>query len=303
MTDAPERAPLAPVPGLPSTEAAALAKQHGLSQLGTRPPFLRYLREIWRRRSFLVTLSSGQSYAKHQENHLGQLWSLLNPALLIASYFFIFGVLLKTTGTVSNKVGFLSIGVVLFAYTSTILTRGSKSITSNLSLVRGLHFPRAILPIAVVLTELIAALPSFGLLFAVMLLTGESPSLRWLLFPVAVLLLSGVASGFAFIGARVVNASKDIGNLIPVIVRLLRYTSGVFFPVAHYADNLPAPWSGILVYQPFALPLEAARQSLMSPEDHPLDLTVWWALAAWAIVLPAIGIVIFWWDEARYGRG
>lgn len=301
MTSGPSRAPLPP--RLSSPEAESLARRHGLTPLGTRPPFGRYLRQLWRRRSFIWTLASAQSYAKNHDNRLGQLWTLLNPALLIASYFLIFGVLLQTTGSVSNKVGFLSIGVVLFAFTSSVVTRGSKAITSNLNLVRGLHFPRAILPLAVTLTELIASLPAFGLLLVVMVLTGETPSVRWLLLPLAIVLHSGVLAGCAFLGARIVNASKDLGQLIPVVVRLLRYTSGVFFPVAHYAERLDPPWDAVLVYQPFALPLEAARQALMSPADHPFDITVWWALAAWAVGLFAVGLLVFWVDEARYGRG
>ncbi|MEX1907762.1 ABC transporter permease [Janibacter sp. Y6] len=291
------------MPSLSSAEATALAQRHGLTELGTRPPFGRYLRDLWRRRAFLWTLSSAQSYAKNHDNRLGQLWNLLNPALLIASYFLIFGVLLGTTGSVSNKVGFLSIGVVLFTFTSSVITRGSKSVTSNLNLVRALHFPRAVLPLSVALTELIAALPAFALLLVVMVLTGETPSVRWLLLVPAILLQTGVLAGFALIGSRLVNASKDIGQLIPVVVRLLRYTSGVFFPVAQYADRLPGLWGDVLIYQPFALPLEAARQALMSPADHPFDLTVWWALAAWAVGLLAVGMVVFWIDEARYGRG
>lgn len=303
MTAGPTRAPHPPVPRLSSAEAAALAERHGLTALGTRPPLGRYLRDLWRRRSFLWTLSSAQSYAKNHDNQLGQLWNLLNPALLVASYFLIFGVLLKTTGTVENKVGFLSIGVILFTYTSSVMTRGAKAITSNLNLVRALHFPRAVLPLSVTLTELIAALPAFALLLVVMVLTGETPSLRWLFFPLAVLLQTGMLAGLALIGARIVNASKDLGQLIPVVVRLLRYTSGVFFPVAHYAQDLPDPWRVVVVYQPFALPLDAARQTLMSPSDYPFDATVWWSLAAWSVGLLVIGMVVFWGDEARYGRG
>lgn len=303
MTEGPSRAPSVPVQGLSPQEAQALAERHGLTRLGTRPPFGQYVRDLWRRSSFLWTLSSAQSYARNHDNRLGQLWQLLNPALLIGSYFLIFGVLLGTTGSVSNRIGFLSIGVILFAYTSSVITRGAKSITSNLGLVRGLRFPRAVLPLSVTLTELIAAVPAFGLLVVVMLVTEETPSLRWLLLPVAIVLQTGILAGLAFIGARVVNASKDIGQLIPVVVRLLRYTSGVFFPVAQYADRLPGIWGDVLVYQPFALPLEAARQALMSPQDHPFDITTWWALAAWSVVLLVLGLVVFWRDEAKYGRG
>lgn len=300
MTEAPQRASLPPA--LSTEEAAELAKQHGLRTFSERPPLGRYLSDLWQRRSFIWTLSSSESYAKNEDNRLGQVWAVLNPALLILSYYAIFGLLLGTDRGVDNFVGFLAIGVVMFSFTSSVVTRGSKAITGRLSLVRALHFPRAILPISVALTEFIAALPAFALLFVLMFATGETPSLSWLLFPVAVLLQGVALLGIAFICARLVNMSRDLGNLIPVIVRLLRYCSGVFFPVVHYAQNLPPAFQDLVVYQPFALMLSLGRQSLLGA-DNPLALNDWLMMTAWAVGLTVVGLVIFWWDEARYGRG
>ena len=301
MTEAPPRASLPPA--LSTEEASALAARHGLKTLSERPPLGRYLTDLWQRRSFIWTLSSAESYAKNEDNRLGQLWAVLNPAMLIASYFAIFGLLLDTREGVNNFVGFLGIGVVMFAFTSSVVTRGAKAITGNLSLVRALHFPRAILPISVALTEFIASLPAFALLFVLMIATGENPDREWLLFPVAVVLQGLALLGVAFIGARMVNASRDLGNLIPIIVRLLRYVSGVFFAVERYAQNLPKVFEDILVYQPFALMLTLGRQSLLTDKDSSVVLTDWVAMAAWAVGLSVIGLVLFWWDEARYGRG
>lgn len=301
MTEAPQRASLPPA--LTGAEAAALAERHGLRTLGERPPLRRYLRDLWDRRSFVWTLSRAQSYAQNEGNHLGQLWAVLNPLLLIGSYFVIFGLVLGTRGNVENFIAFLAIGVVLFSFTSSVITSGAKAITGNINLVRALHFPRAILPISVTLRELLTAAPGFALLFVVVLVTGETPSWEWLLFPVAVGLQGLFLLGLALIGARVVNASRDLGNLIPVIVRMLRYVSGVFFPVSHYGAELGEPWGAILVNQPFALCLDTGRQALMGGEAFPLQPMQWLTLAAWAVGTLLVGLVVFWWDEARYGRG
>lgn len=299
MTEAPSRAPLPPA--LSTDEAAELAARHGLRTLSERPPLRQYVADIWRRRSFVWTLSSAQSYAKNEDNHLGQVWAVLNPLFLILSYYAIFGLLLKTSRGVDNFVGFLAIGVVMFSFTSTVITRGAKAITGNLSIVRALHFPRAILPISITLTELIALLPALGLILALMLVTGERPTWEWLLFPVAVVMQALALSGLAMMAARLVNASRDLGNLIPVVVRLLRYVSGVFFPVVHYAQNLPDAVGNVLIYQPFALMLNIGRQSLLG--DESIIARDWLMMAAWAIALPVIGLLVFWRDEARYGRG
>ena len=299
MTEAPARRPLPAA--LTTDESRELAERHGLRSLNQRPPLGRYLVDVWRRRSFLWTLSSAESYAKNEANHLGQVWAILPPAVLNGSYFLIFGLLLSTRGGIENFVGFLSIGVVMFGFTSSVITRGAKAITGRLGIVRALHFPRAILPMSVALTEFLATVPAFGLLFVLMLLTGERPSWEWLLFPVAVIIQGVTLLGFAFIAARLVNASQDMANLIPVVVRLLRYVSGVFFPVAHYVAGAPAVIQAALTLQPFALMLTIVRQSLLGSE--PVVLSDWLIMTGWAVVIAGVGLVYFWRAETRYGRG
>ena len=194
--------PVSPRPevsGLSPEAAERLAAEHGLTALGERPRLVRYLADIWRRRSFLYSLASGQAVAYYQGNRLGVLWSFFNPALLILAYFFVFGILLDTGGGVENFVGFLSIGIVLFVFMSSSLTAGSKAIKQNLGLVRALRFPRALMPLSVVIAEFLASLPAFVLLFALMFATGETPQWKWLLFPVVVVLLATILTGFGLI--------------------------------------------------------------------------------------------------------
>lgn len=299
MTEAPARRPLAAA--LTIDESRQLAERHGLRSLNQRPPLRQYIADLWRRRSFLWTLSSAESHAKNEANHLGQVWAILNPAVLIGSYFMIFGLLLGTRGGIDNFVGFLSIGVVMFSFTSSVVTRGARAITGRLGIVRALHFPRAILPMSVTLTEFLATVPAFVLLFVLMLLTGERPDWEWLLFPVAVIIQGVTLLGFAFIAARLVNASQDMANLIPVVVRLLRYVSGVFFPVAHYVAGAPPVVQAVLTLQPFALMLTTVRQSLLNSE--PVVLSDWLIMTGWAVVIAVVGLIYFWRAETRYGRG
>lgn len=288
-------------PALSAEQAADVAARHGLRALSERPPLGRYLVDVWHRLPFLWTLSSASSYARNEANHLGQVWAFLNPALLIGSYYLIFGMLLETRGGVENFVAFLSIGVVMFSFTSAVVTRGAKAITGRLGLVRSLHFPRAILPMSVTLTELLANIPGFILLFALLLLTGETPMLKWALFPAAIAMQAVALLGFAFIAARLVNASRDMENFIPVLVRLLRYVSGVFFPVAHYVAAAPTVVQEVLTKQPFALMLTTGRQALLA--DEPVVATDWLIMLAWTVAVAAVGLVIFWRAETRYGRG
>lgn len=298
MTSPPSGADLPPA--LSAADAAALARRHGLTELGSRPPFGRYLRDLWRRRSFLWTLSQAEAAQKNAEDRLGALWTLLNPLFLVVSYFLIFGLLLKTRAGVDNFIAFLSIGVVVFGFSSAAITRGSRAIIGNTGLVRALRFPRAILPISVTLTEFLMTLPALVVLLVLVVVTGEPISWHWLLLPVALLLQTGILTGLVLMGARLLNVSRDLGNLIPVFIRLMRYVSGVFFSIDHYARNHESVRLALNL-QPLALPNTLVRQALMA--EYPIVWSYWAAAFGWALVLLAAGVWLFWWDEARYGRG
>ena len=295
MSQDPDGAP----PALSAQAARDLAGRFGLERLGGRPPFGTYVKRLWQRRSFLWTLSSAQAAEKNAEDRLGALWSLFNPLFLVASYFLIFGLLLNTRAGVENYVGFLSIGVVVFGYSSAAITRGAKAIVSNLNLVRALRFPRAMLPLGVVISEGLATLPAFLVLLVVMFATGESPKLGWLLLPVAFALQAAILGGLVLMGARLLNASRDLGNLIPVGIRLLRYISGVFFSIEAQVPDQEVVRS-LLSFQPLALPITLVRESLMA--EYPIEWGNWVIALAWALGLMSVGLWIFWRDEANYGR-
>ena len=283
---------------LSSEDAARLAAEHGLERGGVRPPLWRYLKETWRQRQFMWTLSSAQSYARNQDNYLGQLWAVLNPLLLAGAYFLIFGVLLGIDEGTTNYVAFLVIGLLLFMYSSGTMTSSAKSISGNLNLVRSLRFPRCVLPLSTTLTEFIAFLPSLAVIVVLTLVTGEPITVEWLLFPVAILLILMINAGISLIVARLVHSSRDLRNLVPLLVRLLRYVSGVFFSITAYAGE--GLLGTVMLYQPFALVLDIARQALL--EEAAINPVSWLVAVGWAIVLPVVGMIFFWRAEATYGR-
>lgn len=281
------------------SELAKLAAQYNLRPVGGRPGVGTYLKDLWQRRSFLWVMASSRSYGKYQNNYLGQVWSVLSPLTLAAVYYLVFGILIpRASDGVENYVGFLTIGVFIFQAFSSTITAGATAITSNSSLVRNLHFPRAILPISVALAEIISLVPTLAVMVVIVLATGEPITWTWLLLPVAMLLLFLFSSGAAMIAARLVVAARDLQNLIPVAIRLLRYVSGVFFLIA--ATPVPSAAHTIMEYQPVALYLNLARSTVLN--EYTPSLTYWLWGVLWAVLAAVIGFFVFWQAEDRYGR-
>lgn len=287
------------LPGLGDEQVRALARQHGLELVGIRPPLGAYLRDVWRHRSFLLTMASADFISRHQQSFLGQIWLLLNPLLQGGAYYLIFGgIILDTSrGAGGNFIGFLLIGLFMFLFIASGMNNGAKALTGNMGLVRALRFPRVILPIAVTLTELFAALPAFTVALLIALATGEQPTWSWLLYPVAIFIAFVMTCGISMLAARLVYVVRDLANLVPLITRILRYTSGVFFAISANATG----WLGfVLMYQPVAAALTMIRESVLG--DFPLDGTIWAVATGWALLFFVSGFIVFWRGEATYGR-
>ncbi|GGK73542.1 ABC transporter permease [Ornithinimicrobium pekingense] len=288
---------------LTEQEAEAFAARHGLEQVGVRPTLGSYLRDLWRYRHLAWSMARGEFVSQHRDNYLGLLWAVLNPIMLGVAYYLIFGVLLDLKRDVDNFIAFLTIGLFTFVFFSAALTSGAKALLGKVSVMRSLAFPRVLLPLVVVLSGFVSNIPAFLVLLLIALATGEPVTWSWLLFPVALLVVAAMGLGMAMLVARVVHAARDLANVVPLVVRLLRYVSGVFFSIeARVAAIDDAPvWLGpLLEFQPGAVALTIVRQTLMS--GLPLDGTTWAVACGWAAFFLLTGFLVFWRAEGTYGR-
>jgi teichoic acid transport system permease protein len=291
--------PARPAP-LPSDQAAALAARHHLRKLGARPRLGPYIASLWRRRDFAWVLATSDAYGKNQGSYLGQLWGVLKPMLQVAVFYLIFGVVIKGARQgITDFLSYLVIGTFLFEFIASGLNNGGRAIASKVKLVRALEFPRAVLPISVTLTELIMMWPAMVIMLVIVTAKGHTPTWSWLGLIPAIALIYLFVLGCGFFLARVVSATPDLGNLVPIVTQLARYVSGVFFSLQVLASNL-GPLGQVAIYEPFALYLTLARSTLLE-EIHatPLDWALGCGYSAAALVG---GFIYFWLAEARYGR-
>ena len=263
----------------------------------TRPsPPAAYLREVWRRRDFAVLVPVQDLRAQNMGSALGQLWHLLNPALMVAVYFVIFGLVIDTSRGVENFLGFLVVGVVWFHLTQRVVQDAAVCIPRNLSLIRSVQFPRILLPAATVIGQTAAFVPALVLALAAVIATGERPSLRWLAL-IGVLAAQYVLNfGAALLVARIGAAVPDLRQLLPHVFRLLFYASGVIFSVDGFVES--ESWRRAFALNPLYDVITCARWCLLG---EPADF---WAVAgmlAWGTALMVVGFAVFWRSDQRLG--
>ncbi|RPF20126.1 ABC transporter permease [Myceligenerans xiligouense] len=303
----------APEP-LSSAEARALARQHGLEEAGVRPGMGTYLKQLWARRDFIRVFSTSKAYAKHQGSFLGQMWATLNPTLNAIIYTLIFGFILDADRGLENVVAFIVIGVFVFRLMDNAISSGARAIDGNMQLVRSLRFPRAVLPLANVITSLTLFIPTVGVMCLFTLASGYIPfkdlkvitlTWHWLEIIPALALVTLLNTGISLFMARYGYGKPDLLQVLPFITRLLMYGSGVLFPITRFVsgtDQTSVVIRAILEYQPVAVFLRLFRMIMMDDVTIPYDPWLWAWAGGWALFILVGGFIYFWAAEERYGR-
>ncbi|MFF4542649.1 ABC transporter permease [Streptomyces sp. NPDC001435] len=290
----------------PADDLAALAARHGLSVSGARPTLPEYVRQLWERRHFITAFATAKLTAQYSQAKLGQLWQVMNPLLNAAVYYFIFGVLLGTKHGVPDYIPFLVTGVFIWTFTQSSILAGTRAISSNLGLVRALHFPRAALPISFCLQQLQQLLFSMAALIVILLCFGVPVAASWLLALPALVLQFTFNAGVSMIMARMGAKTPDIAQLMPFILRTWMYVSGVMWSIDKLTkkDHLPHLLTVALETNPAAVYIDLMRYALIdSFKAHQLPPHVWAAATGWALLAGVGGFIYFWKAEETYGRG
>ncbi|UXY27918.1 ABC transporter permease [Streptomyces sp. HUAS TT20] len=290
----------------PADDLAALAARHGLSVSGARPTLPEYIRQLWERRHFITAFATAKLTAQYSQAKLGQLWQVMNPLLNAAVYYFIFGVLLGTKHGVPDYIPFLVTGVFIWTFTQSSILAGTRAISSNLGLVRALHFPRAALPISFCLQQLQQLLFSMAALIVILLCFGVPVAASWLLALPALVLQFTFNAGVSMIMARMGAKTPDIAQLMPFILRTWMYVSGVMWSIDKLTkkDHLPHLLTVALETNPAAVYIDLMRYALIdSFHAGQLPPHVWAAAVGWALLAGVGGFIYFWKAEETYGRG
>lgn len=271
-----------------------------LSRVGARPPLGQYIRLLWARRHFLWADARAKVASGTRQSLLGKAWLVLNPLIDGAVYFLVFGLLMKNARGIDNFIGYLLIGVFLFQFTTQSINGGARSVQSGKNLIRAFTFPRAALPISVVLRNLLNLGPTLVTLAALIYLTSPAEEYTWriALVPAALALQVMFTTGLALLVARWAAALPDITNLISMVMRVWLYASAVFFSFENLVDDPELlAW---LEVNPMFIVLDIVRDCVLYATTPDPMRWVW--LGCWAVGMLLIGFVTFWRAEESYGR-
>jgi teichoic acid transport system permease protein len=284
----------------PTSDLARLAAESGLPRLGGQPGLLEYTRQLWARRHFCWQLAMSRFRSQNEQDRLGVAWVVLRPLLNAGVYGFIFGFLLTSGSRPKNFLASLVVGVFVFQFFSGSFNDGARSIAGNLGLVRTLHFPRAVLPLATIIEQLLGLFFRVIVMLVVVVSTHEPVRLEWLRIIPAFGLMTMFCAGLALMTARLTIHVRDVAQLLPFISRVIFYLSGIFYSVPKGGGTGNKLLARLLEFNPVHTYIALVRGQLIHGEAAPPG--TWRIGIIFAFSFLVVGYVFFWRAEERYGR-
>ena len=248
------------------------------------------MRELWRFRELLFSLTGRDVKLRYKQTVLGVIWVVLQPLVAAGIFTYVFGRLanMATPLTSSGK----PVPYFLFAFSGMVawglffnsVSKIAGILVGNSSLVSKVYFPRLLLPLSGATGVLVDLGVAAAMLLVMQLFTGVGLTWQWFLAPVILVLLLSLALGIGTWAAALCVEYRDVAYILPVFLQFLLFAS----PIGYKVD--PAQ-SHLFYLNPLAGLLDAWRWSVLSTPFPPM-----WAFlysAALSMVLLFIGAMVF----------
>lgn len=259
------------------------------------------LKEIWKYRDLIFLFVKRDFVSKYKQTILGPLWAIIQPLLTTIVFTVIFGNLagLTTMDSVSQKElyipGFLfyMCGNISWAYFAGCLNSCANTFSGNAAILGKVYFPRLVMPISIIFSQLINFLIQFTMLvifIVYFLLTGNADvyiTKYILLLPLLVLQMGLLGMGFGIIVSALTTKYRDLVMLVGFAVSLWQYAS----PVAYGLCLIPEKWVNLYKLNPMTMIITMFRYAMLGSGN--LDWTYYGISWLITIVVLAIGVLLF----------
>ncbi len=250
------------------------------------------LKDVWEYRDLLMLLVRRDFVSFYKQTILGPLWFLIQPLLTTLMFSFIFGRLAGISTDDLPPALFYMAGITAWNYFADCVTKTSTVFRDNANIFGKVYFPRLIMPLSIVVSNLVRFAVQFILFIAVMAFyalkgTAFHPTWALALFPLVVLLMAALGLGAGMIISALTTKYRDLAFLITFGIQLLMYATTVIFPLS----AAPQKYKWIIELNPMTSLIETFRYGFLGKGSFSWSSIGYSAIVT--IVLLITGIIIF----------
>lgn len=253
------------------------------------------LKATWDYRDLLWLLVRRDFVSFYKQTILGPLWFFIQPAFTTIIFTFIFSNLAGISTDGLPQPLFYLAGITAWNYFSECLTKTSTVFKDNATIFGKVYFPRLIMPLSIVVSNLVKFGVQFVLfLFLILYYTITqahfSPNFHILLFPFLILLMAGQGLGLGMIISAMTTKYRDLAFLLTFAIQLLMYATPVIYPLSVAIQKYPE-YSWLIEYNPMSIVIETFRYGFLGAGTFSWELLGYSTCITLALLI--CGIVIF----------
>lgn len=196
-----------------------------------------HLKDLWNYRDLLWLLVRRDFVSFYKQTIFGPIWFFIQPVFTTITFVIIFNKLAGISTDGAPPTLFYMAGNIAWSYFSECLTKTSTVFRDNAPIFGKVYFPRLIMPVSIVFSNMVKFAVQFLLFIMLMsyyLFQGNSISPNWfiLLFPVVILLMAILGLGVGLIITAMTTKYRDLAFVVTFGVQLLMYATPVIYPLS-----------------------------------------------------------------------
>lgn len=217
---------------------------------------MKLFKDLYQYRELLKSNIKKEIRGKYKGAWLGVVWSYLNPLLMLIVYSVVFSKIMRIQ--IPNYTMFLFTALIPWTFFTTTVSQGAFSIIANGNILKKVYFPREIIPISIVTSNVITFLISCIIMFIFIIITGLGFSWYALFFPLILISQYILLMGITFVLSSITVYIRDVEHIITVLLMVMFYGT----PIVYSMDMVPASMKGILLLNPMTPIINSYRDVL-----------------------------------------
>ena len=194
-------------------------------------------KEIWRYRDMFLLFVDSNFRTAYKQTILGPLWFIITPVLSVIVYVTVFGGIAGIPTDGVPPILFYLLGISVWGYFASCVSSTSNSFVTNADIFGKVYFPRIIMPLVAVTTNLLSfaiQLLIFAAFYIYYVATGTELVIHWqiVLLPLLILILAMMAVGFGMIFSSLTTKYRDLQIMLAKIISLWVYVTPVIYPLS-----------------------------------------------------------------------
>ena len=222
------------------------------------------LSELWQYRDLIMLFVQRDFIAYYKQTVLGPLWFILQPLFTTVVFTIIFSSIAHIPTDGFPPFLFYLSGTIAWTYFATCMTKTSNTFMANAGIFGKVYFPRLVVPISIVISNLISFAIQFGLFLIFLLwfyLNGSTiqPNIWILLTPLLLVQMAALGLGMGILISSLTTKYRDLALAFGFGVQLWMYATPVVYPLS----QIPAQWQWLFALNPMTAIVETFRYAFL----------------------------------------